>query len=84
MSRRHFLIEYKNNAYFVRDLETTNGTWLNAHRILEAELKPGDRLTAGQTHFVFEKGLGTIIGELAQEHKGFRTQLKEISKEAKS
>ena len=84
MSRRHFQIEHKNGAYLIRDLETTNGTWVNNRRIVEAELKPGDRVIAGKTSFVFEKGLGTIIGELVKDQKGFRTQMKEISREAKT
>lgn len=83
MSRRHFIIEYRNRAYFVKDLETTNGTLVNRRKITEAELKPGDHIQAGQTSFVFEKGLGTVMGELAKEQKGYRTQLREISKESK-
>jgi pSer/pThr/pTyr-binding forkhead associated (FHA) protein len=83
MSRRHFIIEYRNHAYFIKDLGTTNGTSVNDRKITETELNPGDRIRAGQTIFVFDKGLGTIIGELAKEKKGFRTQLREVSKEAK-
>lgn len=84
MSRRHFAIEPRNAGFVVRDLDTTNGTWVNSKRVMERELKPGDRILAGQTTFVFEKGLGTIIGELAKEQKGYSTQLGEISKGVKS
>ena len=84
MSRRHFLIEHSQGHYVIRDLDSSNGTWVNVNRIAEGELRPGDRIRAGQTTFVFEKGLGTIIGELAKDQKGFRTQMKEISNEASS
>jgi pSer/pThr/pTyr-binding forkhead associated (FHA) protein len=80
MSKRHFLVEHKNGGYFIRDLNSINGTLLNKQPIVEAELQPGANIRAGQSHFLFKKGLGTIIGEMAQEHKGYETVFKEISK----
>ena len=82
MSKRHFAIEPRNESFHVRDLNSANGTWVNKRVITEAELAPGDQIRAGQTIFVFEKGVGTVIGELAQEKKGYETVLKEISKKA--
>jgi pSer/pThr/pTyr-binding forkhead associated (FHA) protein len=81
MSKRHFVIEYKNGGHFIRDLNSINGTWVNKRPVAETGLKPGDRIRAGQTLFAFEKGLGTVIGELSEERKGYKTALKEITKD---
>jgi predicted component of type VI protein secretion system len=87
-SRQHFVISCKSGAYFVQDLKSTNGTWVNGARITDAELKPNDRIRAGQTVFVFElgqsQGLSTVIGELQKQGKGYETLLGEISQQAKS
>ncbi len=69
MSRRHFTASPKENAYVMKDLGSTNGTWVNGKRVAEAVLKANDRIHAGQTNFVFTDGLGTIIGRLEKEPK---------------
>jgi predicted component of type VI protein secretion system len=81
MSKRHFTIEHKNGGYFIRDLNSINGTWIDEILITEIGLTPGDRIRAGQTIFAFEKGLGTVIGELAQDHRSYETVLHEITKD---
>jgi pSer/pThr/pTyr-binding forkhead associated (FHA) protein len=87
MSRQHFAITPRDSKYFVRDLNSTNGTYVNNERITEWELKPNDRIRGGQTVFVFElekpKGVATVIGEMAAGGKGYKTLLGEIAKEAK-
>jgi soluble lytic murein transglycosylase-like protein len=40
VSARHFEIRREGAVYFLRDLQSTNGTYLNGERITEAELKP--------------------------------------------
>ena len=83
MSRQHFAIIRKDTGYFVQDLKSTNGTWVNNERITEALLKPNDKIRAGQTVFVFltdkPKGLATIMGELEVEGKGLHTYLGEMA-----
>ncbi len=39
--------------FFVRDLSSKNGTFLNGHRVRYSELLPGDELRAGDTVLVF-------------------------------
>ena len=80
MSKLHFLIEHKNGKYFVRDLKSSNGTWINKQQVAEVDLKPGDEICAGQTRFVFEKGLLTVIADMAQGGKGHKTVLREVTK----
>ena len=56
MSRHHFVITPRDNAFFVEDLNSTNGTWVNKQRLVEPhELKVFDRIRAGQALFVFDK-----------------------------
>jgi pSer/pThr/pTyr-binding forkhead associated (FHA) protein len=35
----------------VQDLDSTNGTYVNGHRVSRADLKPGDRLRVGRVEF---------------------------------
>lgn len=53
VSARHFQIESIGAEFYVRDLGSRNGTWLNGHRVRYAELRPGDALRAGRTDLVF-------------------------------
>ena len=46
-SRRHARLEHDESGYFVRDLESTNGTYVNGERVARAVLKDGDRLRVG-------------------------------------
>ncbi len=51
MSRSHFAVEYENEQVFIRDLGSTGGTFVNGAKTDNAELHPGDRITAGETSF---------------------------------
>jgi HD-GYP domain-containing protein (c-di-GMP phosphodiesterase class II) len=53
LSRRHCCIEKKGDNYFVSDLSSTNGTWVNNQQIERCQLKPGDRLRVGVVEFEF-------------------------------
>jgi len=87
MSRQHFVVGARDDKFFVRDLNSTNGTFVNNSRITEQDLKPNDKIRAGQTVVIFEleksKGVGTVINEMSAEGKGYKTLLGEITKEAK-
>lgn len=48
LSRQHFALEFDGKRYFVTDLDTTNGTYLNGKRINGmTRLKKNDRIRAG-------------------------------------
>jgi predicted component of type VI protein secretion system len=54
LSREHTRVYGENGRYFVRDLESKNGTYLNGELIRRPEaLKPGDRIKVGPATFVF-------------------------------
>jgi pSer/pThr/pTyr-binding forkhead associated (FHA) protein len=52
-SRRHAEIVGTNGGFLLRDLRSTNGTFLNGERVEERPLKPGDRITIGGDTLTF-------------------------------
>lgn len=59
MSGRHFALECTGNACVIRDLRSSNGTFVNNQQIESTALHEGDEILAGQTVFTvrFEKVL---------------------------
>ena len=53
VSRLHFEIEYTSDSFLLRDLGSTNGTFLNGSKVKEAYLTPGDLIKAGNTTLEF-------------------------------
>jgi hypothetical protein len=53
VSATHFQIEAFGSEFFVRDLESRNGTFVNNNRIRYSQLLPGDQITAGRTTVIF-------------------------------
>src|SRR6201991_745299 len=51
LSRDHFLIEINPPRCELRDLGSTNGTYVNEQRVDRARLNSGDRIAAGQSIF---------------------------------
>ncbi|WP_406697780.1 FHA domain-containing serine/threonine-protein kinase [Singulisphaera sp. Ch08] len=51
LSRDHFLIEINPPRCELRDLGSTNGTFVNERRVDRAKLNSGDRIAAGQSIF---------------------------------
>jgi DNA-binding NtrC family response regulator len=54
VSRRHCEIAVRNERYYLRDLESTNGTEVNGTPVVEAFLSPGARIRLGDTEILFE------------------------------
>ena len=54
VSRRHCSISTEGDKYILRDLESTNGTFVTGVRVREAELTPGMTLSVGSTVIAFE------------------------------
>jgi hypothetical protein len=52
MSVRHFLIVCEQDQCRIRDLGSTNGTFVNGVKVSEAKLHEGDRIEAGSSTFV--------------------------------
>ena len=54
VSRRHAEVWRTGEGVAVRDLQSTNGTFVNGHRITAVSLSPRDDLTVGGLHFRIE------------------------------
>jgi pSer/pThr/pTyr-binding forkhead associated (FHA) protein len=55
VSRRHAEIAMTSNGYVLKDLKSPNGTFVNGTRITEHVLQDGDRITVGETVFIYQK-----------------------------
>ena len=70
MSSVHFAIEHDEKGWRVRDLKSSNGTFVNRARVKEATLANGDEIRAGNTVFVFRilSDEPVTAGELGSAH----------------
>lgn len=53
ISRKHFALRKKNGSFYVVDLESRNGTFVNGQRVTECEIKFGDVIKVGETTITF-------------------------------
>ncbi|MBT3182225.1 MAG: sigma 54-dependent Fis family transcriptional regulator [Deltaproteobacteria bacterium] len=53
VSRNHLEIEYSSDSFLLRDLGSTNGSFLNGSKVKEAYLSPGDHIKVGNTTIEF-------------------------------
>jgi hypothetical protein len=58
VSSHHCEVLQKGSDFFVRDLKSTNGTFVNGEQVTEAALKPGQILRLGQVEMRLETGAG--------------------------
>jgi hypothetical protein len=57
VSRRHAEIRQEGTAYWLIDLESTNGSTVNGRRQQRAKLETDDRITLGSTEIVFRRSV---------------------------
>ncbi len=70
VSRRHASIEYSGSSLRITDLDSTNGTWVDRVRIVEAWLTGGELVRVGGTTLRVEDGPGARVSPNA-ERTGF-------------
>ncbi|HHY87102.1 MAG TPA: FHA domain-containing protein [Verrucomicrobia bacterium] len=58
VSSHHAEVLLRGNEVVVRDLGSTNGTYINGEKITEAVLKPGQTLRLGQVELRLDTGTG--------------------------
>jgi len=69
-SRHHATVEKREQGFFLKDLESTNGTLVNGLRMLEGHLRSGDTIRIGDTELELEvedvaepdTGMATFLG----------------------
>lgn len=70
VSRRHCLLRREESSrFFLEDLDSTFGTFVNGERIAEIRLRPGDRIAIGETRMVLlasepQAEAGTEVNEI--------------------
>jgi hypothetical protein len=57
VSRRHAELRQEGTAYWIVDLDSTNGVVVNGRRLKRAKLESGDKITLGSTELVFAREL---------------------------
>lgn len=62
VSREHSAISRLAEGYLLRDLGSSNGTFVNGQRIQEVLLQDGDQVSIGDIEFTFEAGGGSPAG----------------------
>lgn len=67
VSREHAVIVRDGTGYRVRDLGSTNGTYVNGQRIEEAPLEDGDLLVVADVEFTFFAGASTSEADRATQ-----------------
>jgi predicted component of type VI protein secretion system len=83
-SRIHCGIRFWDGDYYVKDLKSKNGTYVNGHRIEVSSVKPGDEIRIGATVLSClgdSPGADTALRELKDQMelgKGYSTILREI------
>lgn len=63
LSRYHAKIVYQNGRFFLYDLKSSNGTYVNNARINQQEIKPGDKIRFGDVsvEFIDETRIGGSV-----------------------
>lgn len=54
VSRQHALIAFENHGYVLYDCDSTNGTYVNGHRITQHVLRSGDQIQVGPALLLFQ------------------------------
>jgi DNA-binding NtrC family response regulator len=84
-SSRHARIERKEDGrYLIRDLRSTNGTYVNGSRVIECFLNPGDRIGFGETEYMFCSEADDSKLELRSKNQEWAAQLAQVPHFAKT
>lgn len=91
VSRIHCGVRLWDGDFYIKDLKSRNGTWVNSEKVDVAKLKAGDAIRVGSTTFSFEQdpsvGTDTAIHEIEGKMdlgKGYTTILREIVDDSSS
>jgi len=63
LSRRHFLIEPDAGSYFLQDLASQNGTWVDGKPAKRTKLHHHDCILAGRTIFLFSEQVSGAVAD---------------------
>lgn len=84
-SDRHARIEKKDQAFLIRDLRSTSGTYVNDARIMEALLQHGDVIRIGSQEMIFmEKNEATTTFPMKSRNDVWNEELQALGNVAKT
>ena len=66
VSRRHVMLDRQDGAYVLRDLESTNGTYVNGKRVAEVNMSDGDVVVIADFELTFYSGQSVIRASATQ------------------
>jgi hypothetical protein len=75
LSSAHFSLECRGEKCIIRDLSSTNGTFVNSVRITEAEIAIGAVISAGSCSFKLSPGAGEEWVGFSPRHKNILARL---------
>lgn len=78
VSRRHCVLEPREDGWYLRDEESANGTLVNGVRRAETRLEEGDEVQVGQSLFRFHGGALAPVSE----RKPIRVDVQEVTQHA--
>ena len=78
-SWNHAKIVKKDSLYYIYDLNSTNGTYVNALRVEKSmEIKADDKITLGLYSFIFQENSKDSLSLLNINRNGFRVDVKDV------
>ena len=86
LSRFHARLDYQNGKFYIQDLSSSNGIFVNDAKVRRREIKDFDRITLGQTMLLFRAGSpdASSSNPLLQTQEEFLAAVKGMSQSAKS
>lgn len=96
VSRKHARLENRSNAWWIIDLQSTNGVKVNGTPVTEARIAPGDQILVGSVELdvralpavdfsgesMFDNPSGTVIRKISDFNSEFGLDLSELQPSA--
>jgi hypothetical protein len=60
VSKLHALIYFEKDVFYISDLGSSNGTFLNGEKVMKEELKDGDHIRIGHQPMIFKRVMTKI------------------------
>ena len=86
LSRFHARIDYQNGKFYLQDLSSSNGVFVNDAKIRRREIKDFDRIALGETMLLFRAGapVASVSNPLLQTQEEFLAAVKGMSQRAQN
>jgi pSer/pThr/pTyr-binding forkhead associated (FHA) protein len=79
VSRKHAQLVEEGGKFYIEDLNSVNGTFVNGIKVTKKQLKNGDVVLIGEHRLIFEEGKTTVSGAGGTETRDKKTVLVDTS-----